>query len=263
MPLKIAQQTLTWMRHPEKFTVEQKINEVREAGYEGIEFMEPLDELGSADHLRQNLQNHSLALASLSTVIGLGDGKRLDEAKRRVEYAANFGISSLMLCGGFPGEGVELDESHFRVLGEEIEQLCQHAGEFNMNVAFHPHIGCRVETKEDVDRLLQYAPSVKLCPDTAHLQAKGSNPVQFLEEYKDRIVYVHLKDWKQSKKVDNYWEHFVELGEGDLGIDFPGFLRKLEEIGYEGWVAVELDWTTRTPLESAKISREYLRKIGY
>jgi len=54
----------------------------------------------------------------------------------------------------------------------------------------------------------------------------------------------------------------VELGEGDLGIDFSGFLTRLEEIGYEGWVAVELDSTTRTRLKSTKINRQYLKRLG-
>jgi len=72
-----------------------------------------------------------------------------------------------------------------------------------------------------------------------------------------------VKDWKENKQVRNYWEHFVELGQGELGIDFPSFLTKLEQIGYDGWVTVELDSTTRTPLESAKISRQYLHELGY
>ncbi len=261
--MKVAQQTLTWIRYPKDFTIEEKLDQVKKAGYEGVELMEPLDELGSPENLKRSLERIGLKLASLSTVIGLGDKEKLEEAKRRVEYAAQFDVKALMVCGGFPGNGVKLNETHFKVLGEELEELCRYASKFNIEIAFHPHIGCRVETKEDADELLKYTESLKFCPDTAHLQAKGSDPIQFLDIYRDKIAYAHLKDWKENKKVNQWGEHFVELGKGDLGIDFSGFLGKLKEIGYEGWIAVELDSTTRTPLESAKISREYLRKIGY
>lgn len=262
MSIKIAHQTLTWTRYPRDFALEEKLDQVKEAGYEGIEFMEPLGELGSPESLRQALDKRDLVLASLSTIIGLGDREKLEEAKRRVRYAAEFDVKALMVCGGFPKEGMNLNESHFEVLGRELEELSQYASKFNIQVAFHPHISCRVETKEDIDKLFKHTKSTKLCPDSAHLAVKGSNLIRLLEIYKDKIAYVHLKDWKENKKVNQYWEHFVELGEGDLRIDFLEFLEKLEEIGYEGWVSVELDGTTRSPLESAKISREYLKRIG-
>jgi inosose dehydratase len=263
MSIKIAQQSLTWIRYPKDFTLDEKLDQIKEAGYEGVELMESLDELGSPKNLCQILAKRGLVLASLSTIIGLDDREKLEEAKRKVEYAAKFGVKALMVCGGFPKKGMNLNESHFEVLGRELEELSLYASEFNMQVAFHPHIGCRVETKEDIDKLFKYTKFTKLCLDTAHLVAKGSDPIQVLDAYKDKIAYIHLKDWKEEKEVNRYWEHFVELGEGDLGIDFSGFLTKLKEIGYEGWVAVELDSTTRTPLESAKISRQYLRRLGY
>ena len=55
---------------------------------------------------------------------------------------------------------------------------------------------------------------------------------------------------------------FPELGKGD--VDFPGVLRKLDEISYQGWIVVEQDVLPGlgTPLESATRNRNYLRQIG-
>jgi len=51
------------------------------------------------------------------------------------------------------------------------------------------------------------------------------------------------------------------LGEGF--VDFPAVLEILEDVSYEGWVIVETDVTQKaTPLESAVISRDYLKSIG-
>ncbi len=54
---------------------------------------------------------------------------------------------------------------------------------------------------------------------------------------------------------------FVELGEGL--VDYPAVFRVLAGAGFRGWVVVETD-VTRKPsaLESARISRDYLRSIG-
>jgi len=44
---------------------------------------------------------------------------------------------------------------------------------------------------------------------------------------------------------------------------FPVVLKGLEEIGYQGWISVELDTAPRDPARSAQINREYLRGLGY
>jgi inosose dehydratase len=55
---------------------------------------------------------------------------------------------------------------------------------------------------------------------------------------------------------------FCELGRGD--VDFPGVLKALRAIGYEGWIVVEQDVLPGmgAPRESAQRNREYLRSIG-
>jgi inosose dehydratase len=52
---------------------------------------------------------------------------------------------------------------------------------------------------------------------------------------------------------------FFELGRG--GVDFVGLKAHLDEIGWQGWLTVELDSSpVRGPKESARISKEYLEK---
>ncbi len=47
-------------------------------------------------------------------------------------------------------------------------------------------------------------------------------------------------------------------------VDFPAIFRILEGTDYEGWVIVETDVTQKpSALESATISRAYLKTIGY
>ena len=51
---------------------------------------------------------------------------------------------------------------------------------------------------------------------------------------------------------------FAEIGHGGL-VDFPGVFASLQAEGFDGWAAVELDVCYRTRLESAQMSRRYIR----
>ena len=91
---------------------------------------------------------------------------------------------------------------------------------------------------------------IALAPDVAHLVRGGADPVAEIHRYAERIRYMHLKDIRDDE--------FVELGEGT--IDLRGVMDALTEIGYTGWAVIELDDTTRTPLDSALLSRRYLEE---
>jgi inosose dehydratase len=52
---------------------------------------------------------------------------------------------------------------------------------------------------------------------------------------------------------------FFPMGAG--GVDFPGIKAHLDKIGWQGWWTVELDSSpARPPIESARVSREYIEK---
>ena len=127
------------------------------------------------------------------------------------------------------------------------------------------------QTKEDADRMLAAAPGLYLLLDTGHLTCAGSDALETLWAHKDRIGHVHLKDFWADDPATWTWPgskfgeegRFKELGDGNMGLDIPGILKALEEINYEGWVAVELDRAT-IPMElAAKKNREYLKGLGY
>jgi inosose dehydratase len=53
---------------------------------------------------------------------------------------------------------------------------------------------------------------------------------------------------------------FFALGKG--GVDFPAIKAHLDEIGWRGWLTVELDSSPdRQPIESARISRKYIESV--
>jgi inosose dehydratase len=99
-------------------------------------------------------------------------------------------------------------------------------------------------------RILPPSTTINLCPDTAHIEAGGGDPVEVIKKYVDRIKYVHFKDYENGE--------FLPLGAGHQ--KFAEMLKVLEEANYDGWITVELD-SFPDPKKGAEISREFLSKF--
>jgi inosose dehydratase len=139
---------------------------------------------------------------------------------------------------------------------------------------FHNHVGSTIETRAEIDRLFALLdPSLVFQgPDIGHLAWAGVDPVQFCRDYANSIKTMHIKDIDPAvlkEGLANEWDYgtfsahgiFAELGEGM--VDFPALFDVLKGAGFEGWVIVETDVTQKpTALESATISRNYLKSIG-
>jgi inosose dehydratase len=79
-----------------------------------------------------------------------------------------------------------------------------------------------------------------------------------------------VNDEVRRRFVAEDWEYmqftaagvFAELGEGI--VDLPAILNPLVAPDFDGWLIVETDVTMKPSAgESARISREYLRSIGF
>ena len=110
---------------------------------------------------------------------------------------------------------------------------------------------------------------VKLLLDVAHWLQSGGDPVKALEQYRSRLLFLHLKDVITLEGAEaaaagrNY--RFVELGRGR--VDLPGVFAAIKRIQYRGWAVVELDAPpdkSHTARECGEINKRYLEeKAGY
>lgn len=254
--MKFGYHTLTWANYYKDYGIDRPVKEIKEAGFSGIEFVEPLSGLGRADAFKALLRKEAMQAASLSLGLNMDphDNSDVEEAQSRIDLARELGISDVMLCGGWRGRDEAKPDSAYKILAAKINICADYAARSDMNIAFHPHKDTIVETEQDIEKLLTFTDKIKLCPDIAHLTACGSDPVSVIERFREMITYVHFKDWDVEK------DDFVELGRGE--VDIMKCLGALKDIGYAGWIVVELDRTSMTPLESARISADYLKKAG-
>jgi inosose dehydratase len=156
-----------------------------------------------------------------------------------------------------------------------LDELVAFARAHHIKPYHHAHLWTMIETVRDAERLLARSPDLYLLLDTGHLLAGRSDPMDVFrsEILRQRIGHVHLKDF--SADAPPTWDHhtqefwkkgrFAELGGGNMGLDVRAILQGLEEVGYDGWVSVELDrpFPARTPADAARANRDYLRSLGY
>jgi inosose dehydratase len=158
-------------------------------------------------------------------------------------------------------------------VAREAERI---AGEFGLDLVFHPHVATFVETPEETERFFDAvsATRIGLCLDTGHCYYGGGDPVAIANKYQDLLRYVHIKDidatvlQEANRKKLNFDEAvtagvFTQIGEGC--IDFPAFFRTLAENGYTGWCVVEQDIkfgvSAVAPKASMEASLRYLHGV--
>jgi sugar phosphate isomerase/epimerase len=125
----------------------------------------------------------------------------------------------------------------------------------------HNHTYEVVDDLHDLRGTLERIPEVKLGPDLDWLVQAGVDPVKFLRDYGDRVVFLHLRD----QMADKTWVE--SLGEGQM--DYEAIRRELAAIRFSGDAVIELahpkDLSLTRPLrESLKMSRQFVKdKLGY
>ncbi|MEM6394574.1 MAG: TIM barrel protein [Planctomycetota bacterium] len=253
--MRLAHHANAWMhafrQADAPFDLPRLAAEAAQAGYAGIELPAQPELIGTANQVRDTLQQYCLALPAMGVEVPLRlDWANPDAFAQSCAIAQALNVSLLVACGGFNALKRRVAFDHeYAGFAQSLNQHARIAADHGCRLAFHPHLKCIVETDAELDRLLQHAPDVDLCLDTGHLIAAGTNPVAFLHQHAPRITHIHLKDWDPDAEV------FQEIGQGSAGLDFPAFFAALDAVGYNGWVVVERDSPQLPPLESARLSK--------
>ena len=163
------------------------------------------------------------------------------------------GADVLVLAAATGADGYDsrptLNDSQWATLLANLDRLADAAADRGVLAVLHPHVGTMVETRSDVDRVLQGA-SIKLCLDTGHLLIGGTDPLALTLQVPGRIAHAHLKDVDAALAARvqagelTYTEAvrkgmYTPLGEGD--VDIAGIVTALRTNGFDGWFVMEQD----------------------
>jgi inosose dehydratase len=192
-------------------------------------------------------------------------------ARREADALQAAGGKTLVLQAGrrLPG-GYSVEQ--FRALATALNEIGRYCREHGLATGLHPHTGTAIETRADIDTILDVLDPacVGFAPDTGQIAKGGSDILEVMRTYRRRITHVHLKDWNgtyergaDGQEIDKSgYVNYEPVGSGILPI--PAILDILREDGFAGWVNVELDGTRRAPRpprEAAAMSRQYLGRV--
>lgn len=270
--MRLSYQTITWggvVGHPVGVTSiknlfymangssETAIREIASAGYAGVEMFDGnLRQYEDRPaELRRLLDEAGVSLAAVYSGANFVYPDILEDEFWRIEkaatLAATFGATNLVVGGGAQRAAGTTDDDYQR-LAEGLDRVADVAEPHGLRASYHPHLTTIVEGPDQIDRILSMS-RIGFCPDTGHLAAGGGDPVDLIRRHADRVTHVHLKDFTPEPFG------FHPLGRGT--VDLPGVLHALVEMGYAGWVTVELDEYDGAPADAAAESFGYLQTL--
>lgn len=263
--LKIGHTGITWGFQPAD--AEQAIQDVASLGYYGYEsFGNVLESWEPKGGLDKILGAAGLGLRSAYCPVTL-----TDPDKRKAEVDKIVGWAKLIRkCGGSVAvigpNSVQRSQYNFAEHQADIVAALNDMAKAVMDVGLvgvlHQHTGTCVESREETYAVLNAVDTryVKFGPDVGQLAKGGSDPVAVVKDFSEIIRHVHLKDFSGG----NAYLGYCPLGQGK--VDVPAIVNLLEKSGNEMMIMVELDPSSgmpMTPLETARISKAYLQKLGY
>ena len=145
-------------------------------------------------------------------------------------------------------------EAQWQAYAERLNAFgAQLRSRYDIQLAYHHHMGAYVESPEDVDTLMRLtdADKVFLLFDTGHAYFGGAaKPNDVLKKHVQRVVHVHCKDVRTAvidKARNERWSFLtgvingVFTVPGDGSIDYGEIFDTLHSAGYEGWLVVEAE----------------------
>jgi inosose dehydratase len=265
---------------------DELLAEMAAAGYEGTE-LGPPGYLGEGDELRERLERYGLELTGGWCPIRFSEPERIDDDLRALERTLDlfdaaggqarpvFGDGGSEERSANPGAGApSLDDAGWERWAEGVKRAHELVAARGYEPTLHPHTSTFVESPAEIERALELT-DIGMLVDTGHLLLGGSDPIQVVRDWGDRVDYVHVKDVRldvlrqvvdERADVIEGWRRgmFCELGQGD--VDLPAFFRALADAGYDGWIVVEQDRIPRSDERLAQSAdaqvrnREWLRE---
>ena len=215
---------------------------------------------------QETLEKNHLEFAALYHYISDDFSSDCEKASKYASFLEKTGGKVLVTQGNMWREPPIDRPINIEVLKKYVkhcEEMGRITNDHGIRLCMHPHGMTPVFHQEEIDYFLdQTNPTlVSLCMDPAHIQLAGMNAAQAAERFAARIGYVHLKDCDPDPEEHPEWplKRFRALGEGV--VDFKGVKKALLQHGFDGTLAVELDYPRINNYESASVSRTYIRNV--
>ena len=265
-------------------TFQKCISEMRLAGFTGCEVGHKYP--SDVKELKEALDLRGMTIASkwFSSFLGTKPFEEtFEEFKKEIEYLSYAGATAINISEqSYSIQGnqdlsifdnkANFTDAEFMQMCDGLNKLAEYAKSNGIRACFHHHMGTCVQTLEETVRMLENtSDDLLLCYDTGHWTFTETDPLAILNMFPNRIGHVHLKNMRKpvrDQAIKESWSFlksvrngcFTVPGDPEGCVDFPAVLKKLDEIGYEGWIMVEAeqDPAKANPFKYAKMAYEYM-----
>lgn len=240
--------------------LDQIFSDLSYAGMDGVELMHhPLRSTDTTLRIAELKDAYNLPVIGASYNADMWDRDQhqtiLKDAETIITNLAKIGGRTLGANVGNPSSKKTTDQLDAQAdLLKKIMNICE-TNDVVLNLHNHTH---ELENNmHDLKGTLSRIPELKLGPDLNWVIRSGVDPVEFISQFGDKIVFLHLRDQYENGRWTEY------LGHGTT--DFVAIVQALEKINFTGDAIIELaheqDFEPTQPIrESLKISREFVRK---
>lgn len=231
-----------------KYDLDAAVEAIKHAGYDYMEAFTTWTNcaLGPAKAppgaVRALLARHGVGISSLNGhSITAVRADQLDECMPPIlsdlRYAKELGLKRLNIRGAKRDQPME-------VFVEGLRAVAQEAVAMDMGLIIGNHSGNRLERPEDLATALEgaNAENVGILVDAGHFYSVEVDPATAIRGLGEHLELLHVKDQigRQS----------VPFGTGEM--DLPGILQAARDVGYDGFIVVEME------VEDADNTERYL-----
>lgn len=260
---KIGIVPLNW--HYEPSAMQRFLTGIADYGFKGIQISADQAESSAflAEMKKRNIEAAEQYVAIRCGQDGPFPGSQA-ESSQTIEQAISAKVEMLVFavdgtddrdrCAGRADSGPQLTQEGFAQLASHVESFAALAAEHGVKSSFHPHAATYIETERETRLLMDLMDPVLvgLCLDVGHWIVGGADPIKAVDDYRNRITHVHVKDVSgevlqkmlsgqiatMGTAVDEF-KLFVPAGTGLLGL--RNLFVALEQVSFSGWLMSEQD----------------------
>lgn len=274
-----------------RYSLEDSIREIAKVGYSGVEILcdiphayAPSFKDDQVRSLKKTLALSNMQISNLNafTLYAIGDTYHpswIDDSREmRIEHtiecirlAKRIGAKHLSTEPGGPVVAPPLpsssqqqeqqqyqDISRFeKIFLDGLTRVTKMAEEEDIKVLIEPEPGLLIENSRQFKNFvtkINNSKYIRLNFDIGHFYCVNEDPAKVVYELSDYIEHFHLADIAHTR-IHNH------LIPGKGSIDFRSVFDAMDDIGYRGFVTVELYPYQDNPVEAAKEAYSYLCSI--
>ena len=226
--------------------------------------------------LKLAMNDAGIVFSAICGDLGRGFGHKelnaglIDKSKRIMELAKELGTDIVTThVGVIPNDP---EHERYKIMQEACFSLAEFADSMGSHFAIETGPEIATTLKTFLDSLNSKGVAVNFDPAN-FVMVTGDDPVKAVYTLKDYIVHTHAKDGIRIFEkdpdmvygvVEDVFKHMgasyqeVPLGKGS--VDFPMWMKALEEVGYKGFLTIERE-VGNDPEGDIRMAYEYLRSI--